>query len=138
VDRTVARELVDRLHAAQNAMYAGGDVEQVRALLTVDVEWHVPGGNPIAGTYRGIDEVLDYFRRRRAIAGNTLQLHPGELLVGEHDHLAVLTDGTAVLDGAECRWSTIGLYRARERKIAACWLLPLDQAAFDRVWSAGS
>lgn len=134
VDRFAAKRLLGQLHAAQNVMYGGGDTESVRALLSEDVEWHVPGENAIAGTYRGIDDVVDYFRRRRALAGNTLQLHPGELLVGDQDHLAILTDGTAVIDGTEHRWSTIGLYRIKADRISACWLLPLDQQAFDRVW----
>jgi hypothetical protein len=33
------------------------------------------------------------------------------------------------------RWSTVGLYEIAGDRIAACWLLPLDQAEFDRVWS---
>src|SRR5947208_5387905 len=107
----------------------------MRSLLTTDVEWHIPGDNMISGTYRGIDEVLEYFRRRRELAGNTLRLHPGELLVGD-EFVASLTDGTAVIRGAEHRWSTVGLYRLRDGRIAACWLLALDQDAFDCVWSA--
>jgi ketosteroid isomerase-like protein len=114
-------------------MYSGGDPDAVRALLAEDVEWHVPGENAIAGNYRGIDEVADYFHRRRALASNTLRLHPGEILLGD-SHVAVLTDGTATLSGFEHRWSTVGLYRVRDRRIAACWLLALDQAAFDRAW----
>jgi ketosteroid isomerase-like protein len=116
-------------------MYAGGDVGPVGALLTNDVEWHVPGRNAIAGAYRGIGEVLSYFSRRRELAANTLRLHPGELLVGDGQHIASLTDGSAKIAGEEHRWSTIGLYRIREERIAGCWLLPLDQAAFDRAWS---
>ena len=135
VDRSAAQALLDRLHAAQNAMYAGGDLEPVRALLAADVEWHVPGHNAIAGTYRGIEQVAAYFRRRRELAANSLRLHPGELLVGECDHLAVLTDGSAVIAGTEHRWSTVGLYRIRDGLIAACWLLPLDPSGFDQVWS---
>ncbi len=50
----------------------------------------------------------------------------------------MLTDGTAVLGGREHRWSTVGLYRIERGLIAACWLLPVDQAAFDRAWSGGS
>ena len=116
-------------------MYSGGDVEAMRALLTPDVEWQVPGDNAIAGAYSGIEQVLEYFVRRRALAGDTLRLHPGELLVGERELIASLTDGTAMIGDTEHRWSTIGLYRVSDRRIAACWLLPLDQAAFDRVWS---
>ena len=102
--------------------------------MTDDVVWHVPGRNAIAGEYRGIDEVVAYFQRRRDIAGRTLRLHPGELLVGAGDHLAMLTDGTAVIAGIECRWSTVGLYLVRDDQIAACWLLPLEPEAFDEIW----
>jgi len=135
MEPAAAQSILAELHAAQNAMYAGGDLGAMRSLLTTDVEWHIPGDNMISGTYRGIDEVLEYFRRRRELAGNTLRLHPGELLVGD-EFVASLTDGTAVIRGAEHRWSTVGLYRLRDGRIAACWLLALDQDAFDCVWSA--
>jgi ribosomal protein S18 acetylase RimI-like enzyme/ketosteroid isomerase-like protein len=135
VSREQARALLARLHAAQNEMYAGGDSEPVRALLTETIEWHVPGDNAIAGHYRGIAQVLDYFRRRRALAGSTFRLHPGELLTGDGDRVAVLVDGTATIEGREHSWSTVGLYRIVEDRIAACWLLPLDPLAFDGIWS---
>jgi catechol 2,3-dioxygenase-like lactoylglutathione lyase family enzyme/ketosteroid isomerase-like protein len=135
VDRLAAEALLERLHQAQNAMYAGGDVAPVRSLLTEDVRWSVPGANAIAGRYRGIEEVLAYFQRRRALANATLRLHPGELLVGAGEHVSALTDGSATIGGVERRWSTVGLYRVRDERIAACWLLPLDQATFDRAWA---
>jgi len=28
----------------------------------------------------------------------------------------------------------VGLYELREGRVAACWLLPLDVAAFDAAW----
>lgn len=74
--RDTVASILDRLHAAQNAMYSGGDVGAMCALLTPDIEWQVPGENAIAGTYSGIEQVLEYFVRRRALAGDTLRLHP--------------------------------------------------------------
>jgi ketosteroid isomerase-like protein len=133
MDRAHALSVLQALHDAQNAMYSGGEMDAVRALLAEEIEWHVPGENAIAGDYHGVEEVVDYFHRRRALASNMLRLHPGEILVGAI-HVAVLTDGTATLGGAEHRWSTVGLYRLRGQQIAACWLLPLDQHAFDRAW----
>jgi ketosteroid isomerase-like protein len=132
---TDPRAVLDRLHSAQGALYVGGDPEPVRAVLTDDVVWHVPGRNAIAGEYRGVDAVMDYFRRRRDLSGRTFRLHPGELLVGDGEHVAMLTDGTAVIGGVERSWSTVGLYRLRGERIAACWLLPLDPAAFDDIWA---
>jgi uncharacterized protein len=133
---TDPQAVLDRLHEAQGALYAGGDPEPARAVLTEDVVWRVPGRNAIAGEYRGIAAVMDYFLRRRDLADRSLRLHPGELLVGEGEHVAMLTDGTAAIDGVEHRWSTVGLYRLRGERIAACWLLPLDPVAFDEIWSA--
>jgi ketosteroid isomerase-like protein len=128
-------ESLRRLHAAQGAFYAGGRAAPLREVLTNDIVWRVPGENAIAGVYTGIDAVMEYFARRRDLAARTFRMHPGELLVGEGDHAAVLTDGTAVRHGAEHRWSTLGLYRFRGYRFAACWLLPLDPGHFDRIWA---
>lgn len=136
MDRATAAETLRGLHTAQGEFYAGGDAAPLRALLTADIEWHVPGASPIAGDYAGIDAVLDYMARRRDRAARSFRMQPGDLLTGDGDRVAVLTDGVAVLGGREERWSTIGLYRLRDDLIAGCWLLPLDPVAFDRIWSA--
>jgi len=135
MDRAEAVELLRRLHGAQQAFYAGGDEAPVRALLTDDVHWHVPGRNAIAGDYQGIDAVLAYFRRRRELVDRTFRMHPGDVLVGDGDRIAALTDGTAVVGGVQRRWSTVGLYQIRDGRVAGCWLLPLDPATFDDIWA---
>jgi ketosteroid isomerase-like protein len=134
VDREIALELMARFHDAQGAFYAGGPPRGLRDLLAEDVVWHVPGDNPIAGTYEGVAAVMDYFTWRRELASRTFRMHPGEVLVGDAEHVAVLTDGSAILGGAERRWSTVGLYRFRGELITGCWLLPLDTDAFDVIW----
>jgi ketosteroid isomerase-like protein len=131
------RKTVQRLHEAQREFYAGGPGAPLRELLAEEIVWSVPGRNAIAGTYEGIDQVMDYFARRREIASCSLTMHPSELLLGEGDHVAALTEGRAILDGAHRRWWTVGLYRVRGGLIAACWLLPLDMEEFDRIWQAG-
>ena len=62
-------------------------------------------------------------------------MHRRDVLVGEGRRIAALTDGSATIAGAERRWSTVGLYDVTEWQVRACWLLPLDQAAFDAIWS---
>jgi ketosteroid isomerase-like protein len=136
VTRAAAQRVLARLHAAQAAFYAGGAADALHEVLTDDILWVVPGANAIAGEYRGIDAVLDYFARRRDLADRTFRMHPGDVLVGQDDHVAVLTDGTATIDGVDHRWSTVGLYRLRGERVCACWLLPLDAAAFDAIWAS--
>ena len=136
MDPGAAIHLLDRLHEAQNELYAGGSEAALRKLLVADITWTVPGDSPIAGTYRGLEEVFDYFRRRRELAGRTFRMQRRDVLVGEGDRVAALTDGTATIGGVERRWSTVGLYEVADARVAACWLLPLDQHAFDAIWSA--
>ena len=133
--RAAATDVLRRLHAAQGAFYAGGSADDLRAILTPDVVWHVPGTNAIAGVYEGIDAVLAYFGHRRDLADRTFRMHPGDVLAGDGDDVAVLTDGSATIGGEQRRWSTVGLYRFRGERIAACWLLPLDPVAFDEIWA---
>jgi uncharacterized protein len=137
MDRAAALALLARLHAAQGAFYAGesGAEPALRALLHPAIEWHVPGRNAIAGDYRGADAVMAYFARRRDHAARSFRMHPGDVLTGDGDRVAVLTDGTATIAGREERWSTVGLYRLTADQVAGCWLLPLDPAAFDRIWA---
>ncbi len=135
MNRATVVALLGRLHAAQGVFYAGGGEEDVRAVLTEDIAWHVPGRSVIAGDYHGIDSVLGYFVRRREVAGRTFRMYPGDVLVGDGDHAAVLIDGSAITGGAQRRWSTVGLYRIRGQRVAACWLLPLDAEAFDAIWA---
>ena len=134
MDRDTAVGALGRLHRAQAAFYAGGRRLPLRELLTDDVVWRVPGNNSIAGTYRGIDEVMSYFRTRRELAARTFRLHPDDVLVGEGEVVAALTEGTALIAGNEHRWSTIGLYRFRNGLISECRLVPFDPAEFDRIW----
>jgi uncharacterized protein len=130
MERDRAIEILDRLHSAQNEFYAGGSGAMLKQLLTADISWTVPGNNRIAGTYDGLEEVFGYFRRRRDLADQTFQMIRRDVLVGTGLQVAALTIGVT-----EHRWSTVGLYEIRQKRIAACWLLPLDQDAFDLIWS---
>jgi hypothetical protein len=135
VNRLDAIEVLETLHQAQNEYYSGGSDEGLREILAPDIVWSVPGKNSISGTYLGIEEVLNYFSRRRAIANTTFQLHRLDVLVGDGEKIAALTDGKATIRGVERSWSTVGLYDVIDKTVRACWLLPLVPAEFDEIWS---
>ncbi|HXW43901.1 MAG TPA: nuclear transport factor 2 family protein [Streptosporangiaceae bacterium] len=135
MDRAEASQLLARLHTAQNSFYSGGGEGELRDLLAPDITWHVPGRNAIAGTYRGYDEVVGYFTRRRALAGNTFRITRRDLLTGDGDTIAALTDGEARLRDETRWWTTVGMYRVVAGRVAECWLLPTDPELFDRIWS---
>lgn len=129
-------ELVAELHRRQGEMYAGGSVDAVAELLAEDIVWHVPGTSPIAGDHRGIPRVIEYFERRRRLAGATMRMHPGEL-IADGEAVVQLVDGSAELGGETVEWRTTGVYRVGGL-VREVWLVPLDLDLFDRIWSSGS
>ena len=133
--RDEATAVIDRLHEAQARLYTDGDPAPVRGLLSDDIAWHVPGTSPIAGSYHGLDEVIEYMLARRRRADGTFVMHRLDVLTGDGSTIAVLTDGEAVIAGAHRTWSTVGLYRLEDGQVAECSLLPLDQAEFDDIWT---
>ena len=135
MNRDAAINLLDRLHKAQNEYYAGGSGAHLEQLLAPHITWTVPGDNSIAGKYQGLEEVFGYFRRRRDLAAHTFQMTRRDVLVGDGNRLAALTDGFATIRDIKHRWSTVGLYDVIDTHLAACWLLPLDQRAFDLIWT---
>ncbi len=135
MNRERAVQLLAQLHTAQNTFYSGGEEGELRSLLTPDIAWHVPGRNLIAGTYRGHEEVIAYYTRRRELAGNTFRIASRDVLAGDSDTIAALADGTATVDGSTHKWTAVGLYTVVGDQIAECWLLPTDPKLFDWIWS---
>jgi hypothetical protein len=48
-----------------------------------NIAWTAPGDNRIAGTHRGLDEALDYLRRRRDLADRAFKIKRRDVLVGD-------------------------------------------------------
>jgi hypothetical protein len=63
-----------------------------------------------------------------AAAAVVERLHAGR-------HAVHFTTGSAYRDSRAYRWDTAGVYRVTGGQVVAAWLLPLDQPAFDRIWS---
>ena len=55
-----------------------------------------------------------------------------DVLAGEGDRVAALTDGFATIRDADHRWSTVGLYEVIDQRVTACWL-PVRRARADRA-----
>ena len=125
MDRDIAVALLDQLHAAQNEFYGGGGDALLRDLLASDIAWTVPWNNSIAGVYRGTEAVFDYFRRRDLAAG-TFRMTRRDVLAGEATALRSQTE-----QPQSTGWSTVGLCEVVDKRMTACWLLPLNPTQFE-------
>lgn len=128
-------QLIRDFHDHQNRFYAGGDQEPVRAMLTPDVVWHVPGHSAIAGEHRGRDQVLRYFAERRTLTNATFRIDVRGVLADDQ-RTVILATGALEHGGETFTWGTIAIFRIAEGKIAECWVVPHDQSAYDAIWSA--
>jgi ketosteroid isomerase-like protein len=127
-------QLIREFHARQNRFYVGGEQGPVRDLLCDDATWHVPGHSAIAGDYRGRDQVLRYFARRRDLAHATFRISVRGVLADDQ-RTVILAGGEVDLGGETLAWGTVGIFRIAEGRIAECWVIPYDQHAFDAIWS---
>jgi ketosteroid isomerase-like protein len=128
-------QLIRDFHDLQNRFYSGGDQGPVGAMLSDEVVWHVPGQSAIAGDYRGRDEVLRYFARRRTLAEATFRIDVRGVLADD-ERTVILAGGEVDRDGETFAWGTVGIFRIAEGRIAECWVVPYDQCAFDQIWSS--
>ncbi len=128
--------VVRRFHALQAQLYAGSGSsgDSVRDVLDESVVWHVPGASSIAGDHRGVEAVLEYLDTRRRMTDSTFRVtvHGLAMIAGR---VVQLAGGRALRRGREVRWETVGVFRVADGRIAECWLVPFDQAAFDEIWS---
>lgn len=127
--------VVRRFYVTQARVYAASSaVDSMRELLSDDVVWHVPGASAIAGEHHGIEAVIEYFDTRRRMTDSTFMVtvHGAAMIA---DRVVQLAGGRASRDGREVSWETVGVFRVADGRIAECWLVPFDQAAFDEIWS---
>jgi ketosteroid isomerase-like protein len=134
-DRHPHEQLIREFHDRQNQFYAGGEQGPAGAMLTDDVTWHVPGHSAIAGDYRGRDEVLRYFARRRELAEASFRIDVRGVLADD-DRAVILARGELAQGGETLVWGAVSIFRFANGRIAECWVVPHDQGAYDQIWSS--
>jgi ketosteroid isomerase-like protein len=68
------------------AAFSAGDQETLRRVIAVDAVWHVPGRNPLAGSYKGIEEILGFFGKTVALSEGTFATDVHDV-VGKDEHV---------------------------------------------------
>ena len=124
----VVRRMVDALQPADAA--AIGD------LVSDEVVYHFPGRGPVAGTYRGRDEVVGLFGAFRELLDAPARLKSHDVVASEA-HVVELSTHAAERGGRSHEWNVARIYHVDGDRIGEIWLMIDDVNAFD-AWLAAS
>ena len=123
-------EIVEKMYHC----FKTGDMATLKAeVFAEDIVWHLPGHNPLAGTKRGVNEVLAFFGRLRALGAQVQPLEMGELNNGG---VAEIYRAHGEVNGVKMEAFNCNYYTIRNGKIAEVQVLMADQQNYDTfIWA---
>jgi uncharacterized protein len=127
-DKDQKLKAIDEFFAA----YARYDLDGMRAVLTDDIEWTIPGHHPLSGTKRGVAEVAAFFTQlgRSGFRADPIFLEANEEYVVDI-HRGWTTEGEGRVD---TMWALVWHFTA-EGKVDRVFNLSGDQHQMDAfVW----
>ena len=120
----VSRRLWDAIAAA--------DAPTLRDVLSPKTVWHMPGRSPLAGSYHGFDEVLDFLARVGELSDD-LSAELVDVFVS--DRGAVLRYAIKAHRGREVLdLEQLFITRIEDGHVVEARFVPSDQEAYDRFW----
>jgi len=123
-------ELLQRAYEA----FAKGDLATLREVASEEGVWHVPGSGPLAGEYRGWDEVVTLFTRSAQMTGGTERIEVHDILAND-EHGVALTRYTASREGKQLDMRIVNVFHVKDGKITEVWDFMEDLRVYDEFWS---
>ncbi|MCK5103262.1 MAG: nuclear transport factor 2 family protein [Cyclobacteriaceae bacterium] len=107
--------------------YKKNDIVGLREIFAPDIEWHVPGHHPLAGTKKGVEEVIAYYKQLQKANFKAEVI----ILEGNDNHVIDCHRGWAQVGGQKLDMSWVLLYTIENGKITSMQNFPSDQHAAD-------
>ena len=114
--------------------FATGDMATLNELLADDIVWHSLGKNPLAGTFRGKDEVFAQFQKTAELTGGNFKIDIHSLLADD-EHVAALLRSSAERESKTLNDNGVQVFHVKDGKVTESWFLPGDPYASDEFWS---
>lgn len=114
--------------------FGRGDIPAVLEALAPDIQWHIPGRNPLAGTYKGHEEVVGFFTQLMERSGGTFNLEVNDWLASDQ-HVVVLVRESGQRDGKRLDVEGAHIWRLQNGKAVDFSFGSADQYAQDEFWS---
>jgi len=110
------------------------DLKAARALLTDDVVWELKGKSPLAGAYRGPDNVLGYFGQLMERSSGSFRIEMIDVAGGK-EHGVSYNKASANRPGKHLDLTENLIFQVHDGKIASVVQVAHDQYAWDTFWS---
>ncbi|MEA2460010.1 MAG: uncharacterized protein QOH90_187 [Actinomycetota bacterium] len=125
---------VERVRSGYNS-FTSGDLEGVMNFFHKDIVFHVPGNNPVAGDYKGQDEVMGFFGRLMQETGGSFKLEVHDILAND-DHGVGLVRQSGERNGKSLSMNVMQVFHIdADGKATEFWGFPEDGAAVDAFWA---
>jgi ketosteroid isomerase-like protein len=114
--------------------FGRGDIPAVLKAFSPDIQWHIPGRNPLSGTYKGHQEVVGFFTQLMERTDGTFNLQIDDFLASDA-HVVVLVRESGQRDGTRLDSPGVHIWRLKDGKAVDFSGLASDPYAQDDFWS---
>jgi ketosteroid isomerase-like protein len=110
--------------------FGTGDLDTLRELFDPNVVWHLSGRGPLAGDYRGVDEVFGVFAKTAELTGGTFKLEIHDVLAND-EHVVALVMARGERGGKSLEDPQAHVLHVRDGKVTEFWGHAWDLYAVD-------
>ena len=110
-----------------------GDIDAAVADFTDDVMFNIPGSSPLAGEYKGKEQVIAYLRDMIDRSEGTFRLESHDVIASD-SHVIGLTVHRGQRKGKSSGYNSVQVFHVDDGKLTEFWEFP-DQPDFDDFWS---
>jgi ketosteroid isomerase-like protein len=114
--------------------FAKGDIPTVMGLFDENIVWHVGGRSPLAGDYKGHEEVMGFFGKIVELSGGTFSIELHDVLAND-EHAVALVRARAERNGRRLDTTEVDVFHVSNGKVTEFWAAPTDLYAEDEFWS---
>jgi ketosteroid isomerase-like protein len=114
--------------------FARGNVAAVFAAFDPAITWHVPGHSPLAGDYKGHEQIGAFFQRTMALSGGAFSIDVHRVL-GDEDVVVALVTVKARRHGVSASFPEVHVWRLTHGKVVEFREYQGDEQQEDRFWS---
>jgi uncharacterized protein len=129
----IEHELVQKIMNYQLAI-AQGEIESAKSVLHEDVVYIVPGSNIFSGTYKGPEEVVNYFGRLMGATDGSYSITEMNWLVCDNK-VILETVNVATRNGHRLEWDEAILFEFRDGRKSKIEMFQADQIEVDTFFN---